>query len=67
MLMLKGMGMGAADVVPFIPLRGCDTAEAVALARETAALVASRYQLPIYLYEQAASAPQPAASPITKR
>ena len=34
--------IGAADVVPFIPLRGCDTAEAVALARETAALVASR-------------------------
>ena len=49
--------IGAADVVPFIPLRGCDTAEVVALARETAALVASRYQLPIYLYEQAASAP----------
>jgi glutamate formiminotransferase len=49
--------MGAADVVPFIPVRNMTMEEAVQLAREVAEEVAQKYQLPIYLYEQAASSP----------
>lgn len=49
--------MGAVDVVPFIPLRGCTMEEAVALSREVGQAVASRYDLPVFLYEKSASAP----------
>jgi glutamate formiminotransferase len=49
--------LGAVDVVPFIPLEGSTMSECVALARETAAAVASRFGLPVFLYEQAARSP----------
>ena len=49
--------MGAADVVPFIPIRGVTMEEAVALSREVAQAVARRYDLPVFLYEQSATAP----------
>ena len=48
--------IGAVDVVPFIPIRGIDAKECVALARETAEIVASRFSVPVYLYEDAATA-----------
>jgi glutamate formiminotransferase / 5-formyltetrahydrofolate cyclo-ligase len=49
--------LGAVDVVPFIPLEGATMAQCVALAVETASMVAIRFQLPVYLYEEAASTP----------
>ena len=49
--------MGAIDVVPFIPLRDYSMQDAVALARETAQAMAERYELPVFLYEKAATAP----------
>lgn len=49
--------MGAVDVVPFIPVKNCTMEEAVALARETAAEMAEKSDLPIYLYEKAATSP----------
>jgi len=49
--------MGAADVVPFIPIRNMTSEEAVVLSVEVAKAVADRYSLPVYLYEKAASAP----------
>ena len=49
--------MGAADVVPFIPIRNMTMDEAVQLAKEVAAEVAIANDLPVYLYEKAASAP----------
>jgi glutamate formiminotransferase / 5-formyltetrahydrofolate cyclo-ligase len=49
--------LGAVDVVPFIPLAGATMAQCVALARETASMVAARFQLPVYLYEEAAATP----------
>lgn len=49
--------MGAVDVVPFIPIRGCTMEEAVALSREVSDAVASRYGVPVFLYEKSASAP----------
>jgi glutamate formiminotransferase / 5-formyltetrahydrofolate cyclo-ligase len=47
--------IGAVDVVPFVPLEGATMAECVTLARTTAARVAERFQLPVYLYEEAAA------------
>jgi glutamate formiminotransferase / 5-formyltetrahydrofolate cyclo-ligase len=49
--------MGTADVVPFIPVRNMSMEEAVTLAKQVAAEVAERFNLPVYLYEEAASAP----------
>ena len=48
--------MGAVDVVPFIPVRGASTEDCVALAREVGAAIAERFQVPVYLYEDAATA-----------
>ncbi len=48
--------MGAVDVVPFIPLRGSSTEDCVKLAREAGAEIAERFGVPVYLYEEAATA-----------
>ncbi|MDR1371696.1 MAG: glutamate formimidoyltransferase [Dysgonamonadaceae bacterium] len=48
--------IGAADVIPFIPLRDMDLAAADALAKKTAESIARQYDLPVYLYEYSASA-----------
>lgn len=50
--------MGAIDVVPFIPLQDYPMQEAVALARDTAQAMAEQYNLPVFLYEKAAAAPE---------
>lgn len=49
--------MGAVDVVPFIPIKGCTMEDAVALSKEVAREVSFRYNLPVFLYEKSASAP----------
>ncbi len=49
--------MGAVDVVPFIPIKGCSMEEAIALSKEVAQRVAETYNLPVFLYEKSASAP----------
>jgi len=49
--------MGAVDVVPFIPIKNFTMEEAVALAKEAAKEMAEKYNLPIYLYEKAATSP----------
>ncbi len=48
--------MGAVDVVPFIPIRNVSMEEAINLSKEVAKEVADKYNLPVYLYEKAASA-----------
>ncbi|HOE56646.1 MAG TPA: glutamate formimidoyltransferase [Bacillota bacterium] len=50
--------MGAADVVPFIPIKNVTMEEAVELAKETARQASEMYKLPVFLYEKAASDPQ---------
>lgn len=45
--------IGAVDVVPFVPLAGATMADAVALARRVGADIARRFDLPVYLYEEA--------------
>jgi glutamate formiminotransferase len=49
--------MGAVDVVPFVPIEGATMQDCVALARRVAAQVAERFAVPVFLYEEAASAP----------
>jgi len=48
--------MGAADVVPFIPIEGVSIEDCVAMARRVGAEIWKRYQIPVYLYEAAATA-----------
>jgi glutamate formiminotransferase len=49
--------MGAADVIPFIPIRNVDMGEAVALSREVAGRISEAFDLPVFLYEESAAAP----------
>jgi glutamate formiminotransferase len=48
--------MGAVDVVPFIPVKGLAMSEAVELSRQIAEAAARKFNLPIFLYEESASA-----------
>src|SRR5271169_333912 len=50
--------MGAADVVPFIPIDGVNIEDCVAMARHVGAEIWKRYQIPVYLYEAAATRPE---------
>lgn len=47
--------MGAVDVVPLIPIRGATAADCVALSRVLGEEIASRFSVPVYLYEDSAS------------
>lgn len=49
--------LGAVDVVPFIPIEGATMADCVALARTVGQQVAERFGVPVFLYEEACSAP----------
>jgi glutamate formiminotransferase / 5-formyltetrahydrofolate cyclo-ligase len=49
--------LGAVDVVPFVPIEGVTMDECVALAKSTAAAVTTRFNVPVFLYEEAASTP----------
>lgn len=49
--------MGAADVVPFIPIRNVTMEDAVALAKMVAKEVGEQHGIPVFLYEKAAAAP----------
>jgi glutamate formiminotransferase len=46
--------IGAIDVVPFVPIAGVTMKDCVDLAREVGAAVAQRFELPVFLYEEAA-------------
>jgi len=48
--------LGAVDVVPFIPVSGVTMAECADLARRVGRELAEKFSLPIYLYEEAATA-----------
>ena len=50
--------MGAADVVPFIPIDGVTIEDCVAMAKHVGAEIAKRFQIPVYLYEAAAATPE---------
>jgi glutamate formiminotransferase / formiminotetrahydrofolate cyclodeaminase len=50
--------MGAADVVPFIPIDGVTIEDCVAMARNVGSEIWKRFQIPVYLYEAAATSPE---------
>ncbi len=50
--------MGAADVVPFIPIEGVTIEDCVTMARHVGAEINKRFQIPVYLYEAAAASPE---------
>lgn len=47
--------MGATDVIPFIPISGATQAECVAIARRLGERMGRELNIPIYLYEDAAT------------
>ena len=49
--------MGAVDVIPFIPIRGCSMDECVALSKRLGERLWKELALPVFLYERSASAP----------
>ncbi len=50
--------MGAADVIPFIPIDDVTIEDCVAMARRVGAEIAKRFAIPVYLYEAAATSPE---------
>ncbi|HEV7839062.1 MAG TPA: glutamate formimidoyltransferase, partial [Gemmatimonadaceae bacterium] len=49
--------IGATDVVPFIPLEGATMEDCIALARSLGERVGKELQIPVFLYERAATTP----------
>src|SRR5712692_11379181 len=50
--------MGAADVVPFIPIEGVTLEDCVAISRRVGEEIWRRFRIPVYLYEAAATTPE---------
>jgi glutamate formiminotransferase len=49
--------IGAADVIPFVPVRGISLAQCAVLARQAGMALWRRFGVPVYFYEAAASRP----------
>lgn len=49
--------IGAADVIPFVPVSGIRLEECALLARQAGQEIWRRYRVPVYLYEAAATRP----------
>ena len=50
--------IGATDVVPFVPISGTSMDECVAMAKRLGERVGLELQIPVYLYESAATRPE---------
>ncbi len=50
--------IGATDVIPFIPISDCSMEECVDLARNLGSEIAEKLNIPVYLYEHAATRPE---------
>jgi glutamate formiminotransferase len=50
--------IGATDVIPFVPIRGSTLDDCVVLARQLGQRLGDELQIPIYLYEAAATRPE---------
>ena len=49
--------MGATDVVPFVPLEGATMDDCIALAQKLGERVGNELEIPVFLYERAATRP----------
>jgi glutamate formiminotransferase len=50
--------MGAVDVFPFVPISGVTTEDCIALSKEVGEMVAEKFKIPVYLYEESATRPE---------
>ena len=50
--------IGAADVIPFVPISGVSMQDCVEIARRLGRRVGDELQVPVYLYEEAATRPE---------
>ncbi|MGM0670265.1 MAG: glutamate formimidoyltransferase [Gemmatimonadota bacterium] len=50
--------MGATDVVPFVPVSGVSMEDCAEMARKVGKRIGEELEIPVYLYEHAASTPQ---------
>lgn len=55
--------MGATDVVPFIPIKNMTMDECVELSKQVASEVNKKFNIPVFLYENSASAPNRVSLP----
>lgn len=49
--------MGAVDVIPFVPISGCDMKDCVAIAKQVGHEIGNSLGIPVFLYEDAATRP----------
>ena len=59
--------MGATDVVPFVPVAGVSMDDCVELARRLGERIGSELEVPVYLYEYAATRWRPSGKGSTRR
>jgi len=59
--------VGALDVLPFVPIAGVKMEDCVALARSVGKRIADELQVPVYLYEAAATRPDRRSLPDVRR
>jgi glutamate formiminotransferase len=59
--------VGALDVLPFVPIAGVTIDDCVALARSVGKRIADELQVPVYLYEAAATRPDRRSLPDVRR
>ena len=59
--------IGALDVLPFVPVLGVSMADCVQIARTVGRRIADELQVPVYLYEAAATRPDRVALPDIRR
>ncbi|MHC9540371.1 MAG: glutamate formimidoyltransferase [Vulcanimicrobiota bacterium] len=50
--------IGACDVIPFVPITNCTMQDCIALSREVADEIVTKYSIPIYFYEESALRPE---------
>jgi len=50
--------MGATDVLPFVPVAGLSMEECAEMARKVGSRIGKELQIPVFLYERAASRPE---------
>jgi len=59
--------IGATDVIPFVPIGETTMEECIALARQLGAEIGERLQIPVYLYEAAATRPERRSLPAVRQ
>lgn len=59
--------VGALDVLPFVPIAGVTMQDCITLARDVGKRIADELQVPVYLYEAAATRPDRKALPDVRR